>query len=117
MPRRRHPLIVADALLGAAAGAAMGTLTAGPPGALAGALIGGAVGAVAGNASERGEAQIDRENEALDEAIGVTSGRIGEASPNQPPARIGAFSGAAMGADAGEGEEVAAGPIQSIDED
>jgi hypothetical protein len=118
VPLHSHGIIAADAALGAAAGAALGIM-AGPPGAIIGAIIGGTVGAIAGGASEEGEAQAQIADEQLDKDIGVDGGRIGEAPRNQPPAVIGAFSGSSMGAGgAGADEEdLAGGPMQSVDKD
>jgi hypothetical protein len=112
----KHSLAATDAVLGAAAGAALGAM-AGPPGAVAGALIGAIVGTAAGLASERGAAQGERENEVLDKEIGVIGGSMGAASPDQPPARIGAFSVGSMGVGSEVHPEVAAGPMQSLDDD
>jgi hypothetical protein len=117
IPLHRHPLIAADAFLGAAGGAALGLITGGPPGAIVGAIIGGTAGAVAGGASEDGAAQLQSEDAQLDKDIGVDGGKLGEASPNQPPAVIGAFSRSSMGAGTGGEEELAAGPMQSVDKD
>lgn len=105
-----------EVLSGMAAGAAIGAL-AGPPGMLAGAVIGSAIGAAASMALDAQREEERAKDEELDETIGVIGGNIGEASPNQPPAKIGAFSVAAMGAgSAGEGED-SDGPVQNLDSD
>ncbi len=90
-PDSKAGSVATGALTGAAAGGVTGSI-AGPPGALAGALIGAAVGAAAGavvDSAAQAEAAHDRE---LDDEIGVTKGNIGAASPDAPPARVGAFS-------------------------
>jgi hypothetical protein len=52
----------------------------------------------------------------LDREIGVQGGNIGAASPNQPPARMGAYSAASAGA--GSSSPCASeGPMQSLDDD
>ncbi len=105
-----------EVLSGMAAGAALGAL-AGPPGMLAGAVIGSAIGAAASMALDAQREEESQHEEELDEAIGVIGGNIGEASPNQPPAKIGAFSVASMGAGtSGEGEDTD-GPMQNVDSD
>jgi hypothetical protein len=85
---------------------------AGPSGALAGALIGGLVGAAAGVALEFQQAEAEQRDAALDRDIGVVGGQIGEALPDLPPAIIGAFSAAAIGAGNAVGED-SEGPIQN----
>jgi len=102
-------------VLGAAAGAIVGAV-AGPAGAIAGAVVGGAVGAVAGGALMDEAEERFHHDEELDEAIGVIGGHIGEAPPDQPPARIGAFSRAATGT-GGAGESSSSdGPMQNVDD-
>ena len=102
-------------MTGMAAGAATGAL-AGPPGMIAGAVLGTALGAVAGALWREREEEDRAFDEKLDKEIGVIDGKIGEAPPDLPPARIGAFSAAAMGAGgAGEdGESQDAGPMPSL---
>lgn len=105
-----------EVLSGMAAGAAVGAF-AGPPGMIAGAVIGSAIGVAASLAldAQREEERVHEED--LDEAIGVIGGNLGEASPNQPPPKVGAFSVAAMGAgSSGEGEDTD-GPMQNLDSD
>lgn len=102
-------------MTGMAAGAATGAL-AGPPGIVAGAVLGTALGAVAGALWREREEEDRAFEEKLDKDIGIIDGKIGEAPPNLPPAKIGAFSAAAMGAGrAGEdaGEATDAGPMSS----
>jgi phage tail tape-measure protein len=81
---------------GAAAGAAIGAF-AGPPGVVAGAIIGAAAGAATG-AALGSDHDAEDEDKKLDEEIGVTSGNLGAASPNAPPATRGTYSGASAGA-------------------
>jgi len=100
--------------LGAAAGAVVGAV-AGPVGAIAGAVIGGAVGAVAGGALMEEAEERHHHDEELDEEIGVIGGNIGEAPPDQPPARIGAFSRASLGAGGGGESPSSDGPMQNVD--
>ena len=91
-------------LAGAATGSVVGAM-AGPPGAVVGAFMGGAVGAMAARAAEIAEEDDTRRDGELDAAIGVSGGHIGEASPDAPKTRIGAFScvaGGGAGADEGD---------------
>ncbi len=83
---RKHDHAVAGAatLSGAAAGAVIGAM-AGPIGAVAGGAIGTAVGAIAGIAMEREEIRHDAHDRDLDDAIGVTSGDLGEPEENKRP--------------------------------
>lgn len=102
-------------VLGAAAGAVVGSI-AGPAGAIAGAVVGGAVGAVAGGALVEEEEERHHHDEELDEVIGVIGGNIGEAPPDQPPARIGAFSRASTGTGGGGEAPSTDGPMQNVDD-
>ena len=83
---RKHDHAVASAatLSGAAAGAAIGAI-AGPVGAVAGGAIGTAIGALTGIAMEREEVRKDEHDRELDDAIGVTSGSLGEPAENKRP--------------------------------
>lgn len=112
-----EPASAAEVLVGAAAGAALGSMV-GPPGTLTGAVIGGLAGAAAGVASERGRVLKGQHDAELDKEIGVTGGDLGEAKPNAPPAKIGAFSSGSMGAGGGgaSGEAGTEGMIQSVDD-
>ena len=91
-------------LAGAATGSVVGAI-GGPPAAVAGALIGGAVGAMAARAAQIGDDDRTLRDGELDAAIGVSSGHLGEAAPDAPKARIGAFSsvGGGGGADEDDG--------------
>jgi hypothetical protein len=100
---------------GAAAGAVAGVL-AGPPGAIAGAVIGAAAGAMAECAVES-EGAIARAKDAqLDDEIGVTAGDIGAPKLKHPPAKVGAFSAAALGLSGGGSYATAEGPMSSSDD-
>jgi hypothetical protein len=103
----------AEILAGAAAGAAVGSI-AGPPGVVAGTVIGTLVGAAAEVVLERDRTLAARRDAALDAAIGVIGGHIGEASPHQSSPRRGVFSAASMGISGG-GTEPAEGPMQNVD--
>jgi hypothetical protein len=98
---------------GAAAGAILGA-GAGPAGIVAGALIGGAAGAVAASALEKDAARKAARTRELDEQIGVTGGDLGAPNLKHPPARVGAYSAASVGAaSSGDDDEPAEGPIPS----
>ncbi len=110
----RKEEIVAAA--GAIAGASIGAI-AGPPGMIAGALLGGAVGSIAGHRLEKEDAFASQHDADLDEAIGVVGGDLGAASPHQPPAVRGAYSGGSAGT-GGQGEQAPSeGPLQNLDKD
>lgn len=109
------PQAAAEILAGAAAGAAVGSI-AGPPGAVAGAVIGTLLGTVAEVVLEREQERAAQDDAELDADIGVIGGHIGEARPDAPPPRIGAFSAASMGASTHEAED-SDGPIQNVDGD
>jgi hypothetical protein len=110
----RKEEIVAAA--GAIAGASLGAI-AGPPGMVAGAVIGGAIGAAAGHRLEKDDVIADEHDAELDKTIGVSGGDLGAASPNQPPAKRGAYSGASAGTNAGGGDAPSEGPMQNPDKD
>jgi hypothetical protein len=104
-----------EAMAGAAVGATMGIL-AGPPGMIAGAVLGGAVGAAAAGVLHEDKAHLAAVDEQLDRDIGVIGGNIGEASPDAPKSKLGAFHLASMGV-GGTSVTPAEGPMQSLDED
>src|SRR5579872_1700445 len=85
----KHVRAGLGAIAGEIAGAVVGS-AAGPAGAVAGMVIGGLAGEVAGEVLEREAVRSRRHDEELDEAIGVFGGDLGAASPDAPPARIGA---------------------------
>jgi phage tail tape-measure protein len=100
---------------GAVAGAATGAV-AGPPGILGGAIVGAALGLVIGKTLDREDERQELHDEELDREIGVEGGDLGAASPDQPPARMGAYSAASAGA--GSSTPCASeGPMQSLDDD
>lgn len=106
--------VAAGSLAGAAAGAVAGAVV-GPIGAVVGGMIGAAVGAGAGEIiAEEGE-RVSKHDRELDDEIGVTSGDLGAADPNMPPAKRGVFSAASAGAGGGGGGS-AEGPMQNVDE-
>jgi phage tail tape-measure protein len=109
----RKEEIVAAA--GAIAGASLGAI-AGPPGMIAGAVIGGAIGIAAGHQLETEDAVASDHDADLDRTIGLSGGDVGAASPNQPPAVRGTYSGASAGASSGGGEAPSEGPMQDPDE-
>lgn len=111
---------VAHGLEAAAGGAAVGAtvgMIAGPVGAAAGAAIGGVAAALAEAVAEADDERAAARDAELDDEIGVTSGEIGAPNLKHPPAKIGAFSAAAMGAGGGDETTPAEGPIQDIDGD
>jgi hypothetical protein len=104
VPHVRHspiPAEVAGAASGAACGAALGAF-AGPPGLIAGALIGAAAGAATGKVLMETQEDADAHDAMLDEVIGVTSGHLGAASPDAPPAVRGTYSAGSAGAASAE---------------
>jgi hypothetical protein len=103
--------MAAGTLTGAVSGATVGSI-AGVPGALVGAVIGGAMGAAAGRAIGLHASQDSATEQRLDEEIGVIGGDLGAADPNQPPARIGAYSMASAGTGR-TSHPPAAGPMSS----
>jgi hypothetical protein len=106
----------AGAVAGAAAGAAVGAM-AGPPGIAAGAAIGAIAGAMAESAVGR-ERDARAGNDArLDADIGVSGGNLGAPNLRHPPARVGAYSGASVGASPQGGRQPAEGPMSDPDED
>lgn len=109
-----HPIAseAVSVLSGMFVGAAVGAI-AGPIGAAGGALAGGLAAGVALVAAHNANLAQREHDEQLDRDIGVVGGHIGEASPNAPPVRIGAFSAAASGAGGGarDDDDDAAGPI------
>jgi phage tail tape-measure protein len=94
--RKNHRTEAVVAASGTAAGAAVGSV-AGPVGAVAGAIVGGVIGAAAGAVLEQENERAHQHDEHLDEDIGVYDGQLGAASPDAPPARVGAFSVGASG--------------------
>ena len=99
---------------GLAIGATVGSV-AGPPGAIVGAIVGSVIGAGAGLVWGEMQDGEELKDERLDREIGVTDGNLGSARPNQPKARIGAFSAASMGAGGGDSGETADGPMPSAE--
>ena len=82
---------------GAVAGAATGAI-AGPPGMLVGGALGGVGAAIATAVIENAEHDKAVHEEAIDKDIGVIDGQMGAGHPDDPPARIGAFSAGSAGA-------------------
>jgi hypothetical protein len=83
---------------------------------VAGAVIGAAMGAVIGHALDKEDERKESHDAELDREIGVTEGDLGAASPDQPAAVVGAYSGASAGA--GEaGSALSEGPMQKPDAD
>jgi hypothetical protein len=100
------------ALAGEVAGAIVGSM-AGPPGAVAGMVMGAATGALLGEVLDREAERTHAHDEQLDEEIGVTSGELGAPNLRHPPARVGAFSAASLGAGAPSDRSPAEGPIST----
>ena len=112
--RGRKAEIETVAVEGAVAGAAAGSL-AGAPGAVAGGIVGGIAGALVGAALANEAERDDAHTASLDRDIGVTEGDLGAASPEAPPARIGAYSAGSAGAGSGS-QQPSEGPIQDVDD-
>ena len=110
----KHPTEAIIAASGTVAGAVVGSI-AGPVGIVAGAIVGSVAGAAAGAVLEDENERVHQHEDELDEAIGVYDGAIGAASPNAPPARVGAFSAGASGAGRPSAPP-ASGPMQDVDE-
>lgn len=109
-------------LLGLFGGLTIGALVglmAGAPGVVIGGLLGLFIGFAAGFIYQ--ELQLDREqrDSHLDRVIGVTEGNLGEGLVNAPPARLGCFGAASVGAaNALEDERSSAhGPLSNNSED
>lgn len=100
-------------VLGAAAGAGMGGIVAGPPGFIAGLCTGSAMGAATAWAAYRGASDAADRDSQLDVDIGVHGPDLGAPGLKHPPSEIGAFSLASTGAGSTTEEDVQAdGPIQ-----
>jgi hypothetical protein len=100
-------------LLGAAAGAGMGGIAAGPPGFIAGLCAGSAMGAATAWAAFGGASDAADRDSQLDIDIGVHGPDLGAPNLKHPPVEIGAFSREASGAGSVNEDEVQAdGPIQ-----
>jgi hypothetical protein len=106
----------AGTLAGELVGAVIGS-AAGPVGAVAGMVIGAVASDLAGHVLDDEARRDAAHEEALDVAIGVTSGDIGVGRPGSPSPRIGAPSSASRGATARGGAAAAEGPIKDIDDD
>ena len=99
-------------LVGAAAGAGMGGIAAGPPGLIAGLCAGSAMGAAAAWAAFGGASEDADRDSQLDIDIGVHGPDLGAPGLKHPPVKVGAFSGEVSGAaSTGEDEVQADGPI------
>lgn len=109
------PLLDVSTVGGAVAGAMVGAI-AGPIGAIAGGAVGTAVGLIAGATLENEDRRASLHDEELDEQIGVIRGDMGAASPNQPPARIGAYSAGSAGVRR-PSRPPSEGPISDLDQD
>jgi hypothetical protein len=113
--KKQHQHLVHDAEgagAGAVAGAVFGAV-AGPPGIVAGAIIGAIAGAVTAEVMETTGERVAAHDRELDEEIGVSGGDLGAPNLKHPPAKVGAYSAAAAGAAASDGEEPAEGPMQN----
>jgi hypothetical protein len=106
----------AGAIAGELAGALLGS-AAGPVGTVAGMVVGAMAGALTGHVLEDETRRARVHDEELDETIGVMGGELGAASPDSPPARMGAPSAASCGLGGHGGGSPAEGPIQDIDDD
>ncbi len=78
---------------------------------MAGAVIGGAVGAIAAVAIDNQAAQSVQRERTLDEEIGVIGGEIGAPNLKHPPAKVGAYSPASVGAGSSSDSAPAEGPM------
>jgi phage tail tape-measure protein len=107
---------MAGALAGEVAGGILGAM-AGPPGAVAGMVMGAATGALVGEILHREAERKHARDQKLDDDIGVTSGNLGAPNLAHPPATIGAFSAASVGAGSPSDRPPAEGPISTgVDE-
>jgi outer membrane protein with glycine zipper len=106
----------AGAVAGAAAGAAIGAI-GGPPGLAAGAAIGAVAGAMAEKAVGRDQDKSARNDARLDAEIGVSGGELGAPNLRHPPGRVGAYSGASVGAGQRGGRTPAEGPISEPEDE
>ena len=111
----RRGRIEATAVTGAVAGAAAGSL-AGPPGIAAGAVLGVAAGAITGLALADDAGRRQEKEARLDEEIGVTTGNLGAARPDLPPAKVGTYSGISAGTGERPTPVPSEGPMQELDE-
>ncbi len=102
------------AVSGTVAGAAVGTI-AGPIGTFAGAIVGMVLGAATGAMLEEENEREHQHDGKLDTEIGVYDGPMGVAGPDDPPARVGAFSSSSSGA-VTPSQQPSEGPIQDVDE-
>lgn len=84
------------AVIGALGGMALGVL-AGPSGLLIGGLLGALGGAGIGDALSTIQDHASLHEERVDEELGIIDGNLGAASPDQPPAWIGAYSAGSAG--------------------
>jgi len=98
---------VSGALVGSIVGAA-----AGPPGIVAGAIMGGVAGALSALALENWNETMAERTRELDEEIGVIGGELGAPNLEHPPATVGAYSAASMGAVGSSDHAPAEGPIE-----
>jgi hypothetical protein len=114
-PEDRTSMLDYAAVSGAVAGAALGAV-GGPPGIVAGGIVGTALGVIAGVGLDNAEYAHDVHDRELDDAIGVTSGDLGAASPDAPPPVSGAYSAASAGVSSSR-TTPSEGPMQDIDED
>jgi hypothetical protein len=106
----------AGAVAGATVGATLGAM-AGPPGIAAGAAIGAVAGAMAESAVGRARDKTAKDDAQLDAEIGVSGGDLGAPNLLHPPARVGAYSSASVGAGGGGDRTPAEGPISEPEDD
>lgn len=103
------------AVLGALGGSALGAFL-GPAGILVGALLGAIGGGGIGDALGKIQEHRTLHDELVDEEIGVIDGNVGVASPDQPPALIGAYSAGSAGVARGPYDITPdSGPIPKVD--
>jgi len=107
---------LAGTLAGEVAGAIVGSM-AGPPGAVAGMVMGAATGALVGEVLDRDAERKQSHDQQLDDEIGVTSGDLGAPNLAHPPAKVGAFSAASVGAALQTDRSPAEGPISNDGDD
>jgi hypothetical protein len=90
---------------------------AGPPGIAAGAAIGAVAGAMAESVVGRDRDKSARDDARLDAEIGVSGGELGAPNLLHPPARVGAYSSASVGAGRRGGGTPAEGPISEPEDE
>jgi hypothetical protein len=109
--RSRRRYAAGGLSLGAVCAAFVGALAAGLPGAIVGAVIGAVMGGMTGWAMQSASEVEAKRDSQLDVEIGVTGGDLGVEGLEHPPAKIGALSKEAAGAEGSTEPHTASGPF------